>query len=109
MLIPGLLLYLIDFYRRASQQEASSHAIDHDLDQLHKLQAMKMRPVTDRPMNLTDEQIDALIERVKTIASQRPAYKDIARGMLHRLEQEWQRVFPPEYWQDWLRRMVKVS
>jgi hypothetical protein len=109
MLLPGLYMYLIGNFRVLSQQEATSDAIDRDLEQLQKLEAWKQLPLKDRPSGFTDDKIDRVIPLVQAKAGERAEERKVAGQMLELLESEWIKTFTPEYWRGWLKRMAEES
>jgi hypothetical protein len=109
MLIPGLLHYLADFFRRASEPSATSAAIDQDLDQLRQLQEWKAKPLAQRPAQITNNLIEEATARVKSRMTQRTGQRAAAKEMAQRLENDVNKTFPRHYWVDWLQRMLEKS
>src|SRR5262249_18846161 len=110
VLVPALRSHLGMVLNHLATSEASSSAIDFDLDLLRTLEGYKKLTKDQRPAGFeSTSAIDRAIRMVKARAMKRADERMIAGVLAEHFEEAWDKHFPTGYWSDWIRRRAESS
>ena len=105
-LIPGLFLYLIEFYRRGADPDVMQECMENDEVTLARLRADLLVPREQRPTGIPDDQLRDLIEKLEQTHAERRTRREQANRLVGTLEHLRDELFDRNYWRGWLNRRV---
>lgn len=106
-LIQALFLWLYRHFKiLANSKHNTSATIDRDLQFLERYEGYLQQPLSERPKELTNERLHEFIQTIKDISANRSSQKIEFRKTFDELENQYADLFPPSYWEEWLKRKV---
>ncbi len=107
-MIPGLIHYLTEYYRKLSDSSTTSNLIDDHLETLSEINEELDKPEHERKDKRTDKELLSWKRHVEETMSGRPSQKTGAGIVFDHIEREAADRFPDGYWSNWrLRTMLR--
>lgn len=103
MLIPAIAYFALHDLKLQANEVVKDIKINADLEGLDKLSGWRKMPIDNRPMKLTDEQIDDMRQRVTNAASNRGIERESAEFALKEMKEKFEGTFTKEYWLEWAK------